>query len=97
MNFFSTILSSVLLELLEKYLTPSKIISSFEEVKKIVEWEEEKINRFEQEKTFCIVGGETRELLNPFVISGRRDLILSAHFRDRSYFSLSKNLDDFFD
>jgi len=48
-KYFSTMLSSVLLELLEKYPTPSKIISSFEEVKKIVGWEEEKINRFEQD------------------------------------------------
>ncbi|MCL4407312.1 MAG: IS110 family transposase, partial [Thermotogae bacterium] len=46
-KYFSTMLSPTLLELLEKYPTPSKIISSFDDVKEILEWEEEKVKRFE--------------------------------------------------
>jgi len=49
-KYFSEILLPVLLELLERYLTPSKIISFIDDVRKILEWEEEKIKQFEIEK-----------------------------------------------
>ncbi len=46
-KYFSKMNSPVLLELLERYPTPSKIISSLDEVKKIVGWKEDKIKEFE--------------------------------------------------
>ncbi|MCL4407581.1 MAG: IS110 family transposase [Thermotogae bacterium] len=66
-KYFSDMLSPVLLELLEKYPTPSKIISSFDEVRKIVGWTEDKVNKFEVDVRKSI-GIEDEDGIYAFVV-----------------------------
>ncbi|PMP80137.1 MAG: hypothetical protein C0176_02995 [Mesoaciditoga sp.] len=66
-KYFSDMLSPVLLELLEKYPAPSKIISSFDDVKEILGWEEEKVKRFEVDVRKSI-GIEDEDGIYAFVI-----------------------------